>query len=81
MKVEAISLVELKFVGEAKDQFDRILKIHIETHVGVTFIDLLKLLYQSIFGPHHIFDTMKEDRIKLRVDDSFWYCENTLMSL
>ena len=65
MKVEAISLIELRFVGEAKDQFDRILKIHIETHVGVTFIDLLKLLYQSILGSHHIFDNMKEDRIKL----------------
>jgi len=67
MKVEAISLVELKFVGIAKDQFDRILKIHIETHVGVTFIDLLKLLYQSILGSHHIFDNMEEDRIKLWV--------------
>jgi len=65
MKVEAISLVELGFVGEAKDQFGETLKTHIETHVEVTFIDLLKLLYQSILGSHHIFDTMKEDRIKL----------------
>ena len=64
-KVEEISLIKLGFVGEAKDQFGKILKTHIETHVEVTFIDLLKLLYQSILGSHHIFDTMKEDRIKL----------------
>lgn len=64
-KVEEISLIKLRFVGEAKDQFGKILKTHIETHVEVTFIDLLKLLYQSILGSHHIFDTMKEDRIKL----------------
>lgn len=64
MKIGELSLVELRFAGEAEDQLDEILRTHIETHTGVTFVDLLKFLYQSVLGSHHIFDMMQEDQIR-----------------
>lgn len=64
MAVEELSLIELQFVGDEEDQFSKIIKKHIDTHEGVTFRDLLKFLYQSVLGSHHIFDMMKENKIK-----------------
>ncbi len=59
-----LSLIELKFTGHAKDPFTKTIKRYMETHEGVTFIDLLKFLYQSALGPFHIFDMMGENDIK-----------------
>lgn len=63
MEAKELSLIELEFVSEGEDQFSKIVKNHIDAHDGVTFIDLIKLLYQSVLGAHHIFDMMKENEI------------------
>ena len=64
MAVKELSLIELKFVGVGYDQFSKGIKRHIGAHEGVTFRDLLKFLYQSVLGSHHIFDVMKENEIR-----------------
>jgi hypothetical protein len=64
MAAEKISLIKLEFAGEGKDQFSETIKQFINNHEGVTFVDILKLLYQSALGPHHIFDMMKENEIE-----------------
>jgi len=64
MAVEELSLIELEFVGDCNDQFSKNIKKYVDAHEGVTFRDLLKFLYQSILGSHHIFDVMKENEIK-----------------
>lgn len=58
-----LSSIELKFTGHAEDYFENVLKRQMELHEGVTFIDLLKFLYQSSLGPFHIFEMMDENRI------------------
>lgn len=63
MGVNELSLIELEFIGEGENQFSKTIKNHIDAHDGVTFIDLLKFLYQSVLGAHHIFDMMKENEI------------------
>jgi hypothetical protein len=60
---EPLSSIELKFTGHAENSFENILKRQMELHEGVTFIDLLKFLYQSSLGPFHIFEMMDENRM------------------
>jgi hypothetical protein len=61
---ERLSAVELKFTGSAKDPFAKVLKKQMELHEGVTFMDLLKFLYQSSLGPFHLFEMMNETQLK-----------------
>ena len=58
-----LSSIELKFTGGAEDYFENVIKRQMELHEGVTFIDLLKFLYQSSLGPFHIFEMMDENSI------------------
>jgi len=59
-----LSSIELEFTGHAEDSFTKATKSYIETHEGVTFVDLLKFFYQSALGPYHILDRMNENEIK-----------------
>lgn len=64
MAVEQLSLIELEFVGDSDNEFSKNIKRYFDAHEGVTFRDLLKFLYQSVLGSHHIFDMMKENEVK-----------------
>lgn len=64
MAVEELSLIELEFVGDCNDELSRIIKKYVDAHEGVALRDLLKFLYQSVLGAHHIFDMMEENGIK-----------------
>jgi hypothetical protein len=59
-----LSSLELRFVGDAEDHFTKALKKQMELHEGVTFMDLLKFLYQSSLGPFHLFEMMNETELK-----------------
>jgi hypothetical protein len=59
-----LSTIELKFTGCAEDPFARALKKQMELHEGVTFMDLLKFLYQSSLGSFHLFELMEETELK-----------------
>lgn len=61
---EPLSAIELKFTGCAEDRFTKALKKQMELHEGVTFMDLLKFLYQSSLGPFHLFEMMNETELK-----------------
>jgi hypothetical protein len=61
---EPLSAIELKFAGCAEDRFTKALKKQMELHEGVTFMDLLKFLYQSSLGPFHLFEMMNENELK-----------------
>jgi hypothetical protein len=61
---EPLSVIELKFTGCAEDRFTKALKKQMQLHEGVTFIDLLKFLYQSSLGPFHLFEMMNETELK-----------------
>lgn len=65
MKVgKLLSSIELEFAGSAEGSFERALKGQMRMHRGVTFVDLLKSLYQSSLGPFHIFEMMDEAQLK-----------------
>ena len=70
MQSEELSEIELKFIGSCSDQYNKAIKRHIGTHKGTTFIDLLKFLYQSELGSHHMLDVLKEDDIKNMIKNS-----------
>jgi hypothetical protein len=61
---DPLSMIELKFTGCAEDRFTKALKKQMELHEGVTFMDLLKFLYQSSLGPFHLFEMMNETELK-----------------
>jgi hypothetical protein len=61
---ERLSTIELKFTGCAEDHFTKALKQQMELHEKVTFMDLLKFLYQSSLGPFHLFEIMDETELK-----------------
>lgn len=65
-----LSMIELKFTRYAEDSFEKALKGQMELHEGVTFIDLLKFLYQSSLGPFHIFEMMDEVQVKNWIRES-----------
>jgi len=60
---EPLSVIELKFAGCAEGRFTKALKKQMELHEGVTFMDLLKFLYQSSLGPFHLFEMMNETEL------------------
>jgi hypothetical protein len=55
---------EVYFEGAAQDALEKAVKNHIETHFGVTVVDIVKFLYQSVLGTHHILDHMNNDQIE-----------------
>jgi hypothetical protein len=59
-----LSTMGLKFTGCAEDPFARALKKQMELHQGVTFMGMLKFLYQSSLGPFHLFELMDETELK-----------------
>jgi hypothetical protein len=60
---ERLSAIELRFTGCAEDHFAKDLKKQMEIHEGVTFMDLMKFLYQSSLGPFHLFEIMDETEL------------------
>lgn len=60
---ERLSAIELKFAGCAEDHFTKAMKKQMEIHEGVTFMDLLKFLYQSTLGPFHLLEMMNETEL------------------
>jgi len=77
MAVEELSFIELEFVGDSNDQFSKIIKECIDAHEGVTYRDLLKFLYQSVLGAHHMFDMMKENEIKKWIEKTLKKAESS----
>ena len=63
-KAKPLTSIELKFTGRAEDSFSNALKEQLGLHDGVTFMDLLKFLYQSSLGPFHLFEMMDETQLK-----------------
>jgi hypothetical protein len=61
---ELLCAIELKFTGDAEERFTKALRKQMELHGGVTFMDLLKFLYQSTLGPFHLFEMMNETELK-----------------
>ena len=61
---KSLSAIELKFTGCAEDRFTKALKKQMELHEAVTFMDLLKFLYQSSLGPLHLLEMMNETELK-----------------
>lgn len=57
-----LSLLELRFVGRAEDDFTKALRKHIELHERVSLLDLLKFLYQSSLGSFHLLEMMNETK-------------------
>ena len=58
-----LSLLELRFVGRAEDDFIKVLREYMELHEGVSLIDLLKFLYQSSLGSFHLLEMMNETKM------------------
>jgi len=77
MAVEELSFIELEFVGDSNDQFSKIIKEYIDAHEGVTYRDLLKFLYQSVLGSHHIFDMMKGKEITKWIEKNLKKAESS----
>ena len=59
-----LSSIELKFAGAAENAFAAALKEQMKLHEGLTIMDLLKFLYQSVLGPFHLFARMDEAQLK-----------------
>jgi hypothetical protein len=61
---EEVSRIEVLFEGAAPGMLEKTVKNHVETHDGVTLVDIVKFLYQSILGTHHILDHMNDEQIE-----------------
>jgi hypothetical protein len=61
---ERLSEIELRFAGRAENHFNKALKKQMELHEGVTFIDILKFLYQSSLGSFHLLEMMNETELE-----------------
>ena len=72
-----LSLLKLRFVGRAEDDFTKVLRKHMELHEGVSLIDLLKFLYQSSLGSFHLLEMMNETKMLNWIKKNL---ENTLPS-
>jgi hypothetical protein len=55
---------KVRFEGAVRDSLEKAVKSHIETHNGVTLVDIVKFLYQSILGAHHVLDHMNDKQIE-----------------
>jgi hypothetical protein len=62
--VEELLRTEVCFVGVARGEFEKAAKNYIETHGGVTLVDIVKFLYQSVLGTHHILEHMNDKQIE-----------------
>ncbi len=74
MTVESFGTITVEFEGEAQDDLSLAIKHHIEGHEGVTLVDVVKFLYQSVLGSWHILDHMNESEIEE------WIAGNLAMS-
>jgi len=64
MTVENLSSIRIKFDGGTSDELSNAIKHHIEIHQDITFIDIVKFLYQSVLGSFHLLDHMDEKEIE-----------------
>jgi hypothetical protein len=64
MIVDRLAAIKIKFEGKAEDKLSEAIKRHIEVHSDVTFIDVIKFLYQSVLGSFHLLDHMTESEIE-----------------
>ena len=70
MIVEGLGTIIVKFEGEEQDELSLAIKRHVEAHEGVTLVDIVKFLHQSVLGSLHILDHMSEGEIEA------WIAEN-----
>ncbi|RLF77696.1 hypothetical protein DRN32_07555, partial [Thermococci archaeon] len=52
--MKEISSIELEWIGEANEPLSKAIEEHLRKNDGVTFIDIIKFLYQSVFGSYHL---------------------------
>jgi hypothetical protein len=71
MTVERLGAIRVKFEGEALDDLSLAIKNHVEAHDGVTLVDIVKFLYQSVLGSLHILDHMSEPEIEAWIEKNF----------
>lgn len=64
MTVESLGMIIIKFEGEAQDDLSLAIRHHVEGHEGITLVDVVKFLYQSVLGSLHILDHMTESEIE-----------------
>jgi hypothetical protein len=57
-------VAEVCFEGEGRSALEKAVKNHIETHRGVTFVDIMKFLYQSVLGGHHVLNHMSDEQVE-----------------
>lgn len=71
MTAESLGSIIVKFEGEALDDLGVAIKNHVEAHEGVTLVDIVKFLYQSVLGSLHILDHMNEREIEAWITKNF----------
>jgi hypothetical protein len=71
MTIERLRSIRIRFEGKAEDELGLAIKRHIEAHGGVTLIDVVKFLYQSVLGSFHMLDHMNESEIEAWIRKSF----------
>jgi hypothetical protein len=64
MIVDRLAAIKIRFEGKAEDRLSEAIRRHIEAHRGVTLIDVIKFLYQSVLGSFHLLDYMTESEIE-----------------
>lgn len=74
MTVESLGTIIVKFEGDALDDLSLVIKNHVEAHEGVTLVDIVKFLYQSVLGSLHILDHMSERQIERWIAKNFTVC-------
>jgi hypothetical protein len=71
MTIERLRSIRIRFEGKAEDELGLAIKRHIGAHDGVTLIDVVKFLYQSVLGSFHMLDHMNESEIEAWIRKSF----------
>jgi hypothetical protein len=56
--------IEVYFEGAARGALEKTVKNHIETHSGATVVDIVKFLFQSVLGTHHILNHMNDKQVE-----------------
>lgn len=65
-----LSSLEVLFYGIALNPLQKAIKNHVETHSSVTFVDVVKFLYQSVLGSFHMLDHMDDQKIETWIRES-----------
>jgi hypothetical protein len=65
-----LASIEVCFQGTARDSLERAIKTHIKTRRGITFVDIVKFLYQSVLGSHHVLDQMNDEQIETWIKEA-----------